>query len=200
MQQTRIKVIGNKISLNAVFNNFNISEIQKIKKASTLFCECLNSPEFEHFIKNFYWEKTFYSGFWWWKRSHFKGGHSFRLAPMTRIDVYNTIINASETLNGEVDNEIDVSVILDKRRNKRVLGYTYSNTPSQWIYNFFFRNGEVSDIAGNICHEWLHKLGFTHEYKGNPLRAFTVPYAVGYFVRDWIKEKVLNDERYTLDY
>jgi hypothetical protein len=39
-------------------------------------------------------------------------------------------------------------------------------------------------VAGNLTHEWLHKLGFDHDVASTPARPYSVPYAVGYILRD----------------
>ena len=38
-------------------------------------------------------------------------------------------------------------------------------------------------VAGNLTHEWLHKMGFTHDSAATSTRPYSVPYAVGYIVR-----------------
>ncbi len=39
-------------------------------------------------------------------------------------------------------------------------------------------------VTTNMVHEWCHKLGFKHDVQATPGRKYSVPYAVGYIVRD----------------
>ena len=53
------------------------------------------------------------------------------------------------------------------------------------------------EVADNMMHEWLHKIGFNHTVKPTPERPFSVPYAVGYIVkgiaRQMHQEKLLKN-------
>ena len=84
--------------------------------------------------------------------------------------------------------------MLFRRSKRNVLGYTYSNTKTQWVYNYFFTNGGIEDIAGNMVHEWVHKMGFGHASKNNSTRKYTVPYAVGYFVKEYVEKKLTQQQ------
>ena len=74
---------------------------------------------------------------------------------------------------------------LDKRYKKGVLGYTYPSTVKQWIYKSFFIDATYKEVSQNLTHEWMHKIGFGHPSKKTSTRKYSVPYACGYFVRDY---------------
>jgi hypothetical protein len=185
-----IELKGELINLKLRHTNFNESEARKVQEATEHFHEAINSPEFKEFMLNFSYEVQSCSGRWCWRkcsvtdRSEFKRNNG-----LSNEGVYNQLLTGEETLRPGVDREIDVDLELDRRYKRGVLGYTYSSSKSQWIYNSFFRNGEVHDVAGNIAHEWVHKMGYGHASKDNSTRKYTVPYAVGYFVRDYIRVK-----------
>lgn len=66
--------------------------------------------------------------------------------------------------------------------NGRVIGYTYPNSIWTWINKKFFDSFQLNEIAMNIAHEQMHKLGFADNCWFG--KASTVPYTVGYIVRD----------------
>ena len=142
---------------------------------------------------------------WWWKKCHtvkhsqFVDNHIMvegKEHVMSKEEIYMHLMAGEETLSedGE-DGEADIFMELDRRSSRNVLGYTYSNTTKQWIYNSFFTNGDDWDIAGNIVHEWVHKMGYGHAYKRTATRQYSVPYAVGYFVRDYVEKALTQQEK-----
>lgn len=48
------------------------------------------------------------------------------------------------------------------------------------------------EIAGNLAHEALHALKFTHTYDYNPDRKYTVPYFIGYWVEYYLSKLKLG--------
>lgn len=57
-----------------------------------------------------------------------------------------------------------------------VLGWTYPNVKTVWFNTCNFKSRNDSGIAGTICHEQLHKLGYDHKSEKDLL---SVPYSVG---------------------
>jgi hypothetical protein len=60
-----------------------------------------------------------------------------------------------------------------------VVGYTYGGSKRIWVNTKFFNSFKENSVAGNLFHEWLHKLGYTHSYASTPTRPYSVPYAIG---------------------
>lgn len=174
---------GFKVSLED--QNFDPSDVQKIRYAAEHMAKAIGSEEFKDFVRNYKYQVTYYSR--WWRRSRkvVQSGMRYNEGK-SQEDILQHLLSGAETLSPEIDREADVTLILDKKYTKGVLGYTYANTTKQWIYNWFFKSGSVKDVAGNIAHEWCHKMGYGHEYNYNSKRQHTVPYAVGYFVRDYM--------------
>lgn len=102
---------------------------------------------------------------------------------LTNAQIYNLIINGAEILSPEIDFEADITVNGYNKRTS-VVGYTYDHTETTWINFRFFNQFNYSDIAGNLFHEWLHKLGFDHR---SAREHSSVPYACGYLVRRLVK-------------
>ncbi len=69
-------------------------------------------------------------------------------------------------------------------QSNNVLGYTNQNTQTIFINRNFFSRAEIFEIAMNLTHEWCHKVGFEHDSRSTARRPFSVPYGVGYIIRD----------------
>lgn len=67
-------------------------------------------------------------------------------------------------------------------RRWSVVGYTNPGSPRIYLNRYYFNSFELADIAANLAHEWMHKLGFGHDYKPTARRPQSVPYAVGRMV------------------
>lgn len=65
-----------------------------------------------------------------------------------------------------------------------VVGYTSPSITYINVNTKFFNTYAANQVAGNLFHEWLHKLGYSHDSSATAKRPYTVPYAIGYMVRD----------------
>lgn len=101
----------------------------------------------------------------------------------TRTTVYRKILEGAETLQPTKDNEMDVEVEFYYAASSTV-GYTYPSSKRIWVNTKFFDGYTPRSVAANLFHEWLHKLGYKHDSTATPCRPYTVPYAIGYMVRD----------------
>ena len=100
---------------------------------------------------------------------------------LTNAQVYQAILNAAETLKPIKNNMMDLEVELYYAANS-VVGYTNGGTRRIWVNTKFFNSFKENSVAGNLFHEWLHKLGYTHAYASTPTRPYSIPYAVGYIM------------------
>ncbi len=62
------------------------------------------------------------------------------------------------------------------------VGYTNPKTRRIWMNTKYFRSYTSAQVAGNLTHEWLHKLGFGHALSNTKTRPYSVPYAIGYII------------------
>ncbi len=99
----------------------------------------------------------------------------------TNAQIYQTILDAAETLQPIKNNTMDLEVQLYYAANT-VVGYTNGGTRRIWVNTKFFNSFKENSVAGNLFHEWLHKLGYTHSSSSTPTRPYSVPYAVGYIM------------------
>lgn len=105
----------------------------------------------------------------------------------TNAQIYQIILNGAEALSPERNNQMDAEIEF-YHADTNVVGYTFRNTRRIWINTKFFDSYTPAGVAGNIFHEWLHKLGFEHEVSWSLDRDSSVPYALGFIMREVGKE------------
>ena len=71
---------------------------------------------------------------------------------------------------------------------RSTVGYTYADGLRIWMNTKFFDSYSPAEVAGNVFHEWTHKLGFTHASNYSLSRDSSVPYALGYLVEELGKQ------------
>ena len=102
---------------------------------------------------------------------------------LTNEEIYQLIIDGSETLQPEKNGRMDVELEL-YNNSSTTIGYTYPDTTRIWVNTKYFDRYTPVQVADNIFHEWLHKLGFDHALKYSKSRNYSVPYAIGYLVEE----------------
>lgn len=159
--------------------DFNVKTIRmsrmkerKIDHSIDILREIFSSPEFKRRIL-----------------SHkFKGRYQFsKNKGLSNAQIYRKILKGVERLHPYDNNAMDVEVELYTDHQSQVVGYTNPRTRRIWMNTKYFNRNSPSQVAANLTHEWLHKLGFDHEKVKCHDRKYSVPYAVGYIVRDLAK-------------
>jgi hypothetical protein len=101
----------------------------------------------------------------------------------TNAQIYQTILDAAESLKPVKNNTMDLGVKMYYANNS-VVGYTNPSITYINVNTKFFNSYAANQVAGNLFHEWLHKLGYGHDASATTKRPYSVPYAVGYMIRD----------------
>lgn len=154
--------------------NFSLnSDRKKISAATSLLVEIMNSKEFKDRVLNF----------------TFQGKKQFnKNQGKTNLEIYNHLMTGAEVLMPESQGIMNFDLTLYRSKNpwSKVKGYTKPDTMRIWINKKFFRESswKPADVAANMAHEWVHKMGYTHAFKFNSNRPYTVPYAIGYIIQD----------------
>lgn len=152
----------------------------KIKKAFVILEEVVNSPEFKNLILNFKWNGE----------RKFNNNNN-----MSNLEIYQKFMSGAEILSPTADHKMNYDLTLYRSWNpfSGVYGYTNPDTKRIWINKKFFRKRSYTavDVAANLCHEWVHKLGFTHTFNYNSDRPYSVPYGIGYLIEEVAKKKSL---------
>ncbi|MGE3610857.1 MAG: hypothetical protein AB7I27_14795 [Bacteriovoracaceae bacterium] len=155
-------------NVNVTFLNFNASQEDKVLLAAELIKKVVSSEEFKNAVLN-----HTYNG----KKAFASNGG------LSNAQIYKKILEGSETLNPGIDNEMDMQLEIYQEATTTI-GYTFPNTEKIWMNNKYFNQYSAKQVTVNMMHEWLHKLGFVHDYAATAARPYSVPYAIGYLVGD----------------
>jgi hypothetical protein len=184
----RITESMNNFTVDLVIEGFfTPDEELKIRQAVRHITLVVSSEEFKNYCLNFSYSQQVCTGKLWWRNcttqviNNFNWNFTPTKRNKTNLEIYNHIISGKEVLNPVIDNTANIVLRIDRRRSRGVIGYTYPNTVTQWVYSWFLTSS-YKEIAGNIFHEWCHKLGYDHAFRYAWDREFTVPYALGYYV------------------
>lgn len=158
------------MQINPRFRDFTSVQEDKMYSALERLEIILNSKEFRDRVINHTYngKKTFVDN---------KG--------LSNEEIYDVIMEGAEVLNSVVDSELDIDITLYFSNNS-VVGYTYPNSERIWVNNKFFSQNSYGKVAGNVAHEWTHKIGFGHDFNRTSSRQYSVPYAVGGIVSDLV--------------
>ena len=161
-------------TVNYVLRDFSHTQAQKMDEAIDKLVEIVNSDVFKQRVLN----------------HTYKGVLSFvDNEGLTNLEIYQKLMQGSETLNPAIDSEMDIDITLYYSNNSTV-GYTYPNSERIWVNDKFFRSNSLGRVAANIIHEWTHKLGFDHDYNRTTRRNYSVPYGIGTIVQQLIDEQI----------
>lgn len=141
----------------------------KVNEAIELLRKVFTSPEFRRRILNHR-----YNG-----RKGFANNRG-----MSNLQIYNAILAGVEKLKPTRNNAMDLELELYTDHDSKVMGYTLPRSKRIWMNTKFFNRHTPANVASNLTHEWLHKLGFDHDYKATWKRQYSVPYGIGYIVRE----------------
>lgn len=146
--------------------NFSSTQQSKILKAAELIRQVVATEEFRHAVMNFTYQgqKAFIDN----------GG-------LSNAQIYQRFLEGAEKLSPSRNNAMDVQVELYYEASMTI-GYTKPDSKKIWINTKYFNYYSAAQVAGNLTHEWVHKLGFGHDSAWNESRSSSVPYALGYLM------------------
>lgn len=154
------------LKVNIKYVNFTAEQKAKYEQAVAIVKKVVATKEFMDKVKNHK-----YGG----KITYVDNGGK------TNAQIYQHILDGNESLQKTKNNAIDVEVEL-YYANTSTVGYTYSNSKRIWVNTKYFNTYKPASVAGNLFHEWLHKLGYTHASSYSTSRDYSVPYAIGYMI------------------
>ena len=156
-----LKVVGMQIT------GFDKAGLAKMQAAFAITERVVNSIEFKDRVINF---------------KNTAGQRAFRSNKgMTNEEIYEDFMDGRETLQQNTPGEMNFFLKLYNRPWSRVIGYTSADVNLININKRFFKNYQPADVAGNLVHEWTHKLGFDHTSASEHDSA---PYAIGYIAEE----------------
>ena len=153
---------------DVTLSKFNSSGEEKIMKAISIIKKVIRSKEFRDRVIEF----------------TFNGQRAFvDNGGLSNEEIYQKILEGSEDLDPGIDHEMDLDLELYFSRRNTV-GYTKPDGLRIWMNSKFFNAYTPAEVAGNIFHEWTHKLGFEHAFYYSVSRESSVPYALGYLIEE----------------
>lgn len=166
------------LGVKARLRNFSRkSDREKLAKGIQVLKEVMNSKRFKELVYGFTW----------------RGDRTFNENNgMSNEEIYAHLMTGAENLKPEQDHIMDFDLTLYRSWNpfSKVKGYTLPDTMRIWLHKKFYRRNSWTpvDVAANLAHEWVHKMGFGHSYNYNEDRPFSVPYGIGGIVSKVAKE------------
>lgn len=138
----------------------------RITRALHMIEEVVNSEEFRAAILNMKYKigSTEYSG--------------FSQTNETPAQVLAKILDATENFTGGQKHSIDLHLEMYYERSSTV-GWTSPSDKVIHMNRYFHANYTAEETAGNLFHEWLHKIGYNHSKYNNSARPHSVPYKLG---------------------
>jgi len=155
-------------NINAKLFEFERSDEEKVEKAFEIIKKVVATEEFRNRVLNFTYQGK--------KQFVDNGGK-------TNAQIYQMLLDGREELKPEVDNEMDLELELYYSWRSTV-GYTYPDVLRIYMNTKFFDPYTPAEVAGNVFHEWIHKLGFDHASSYSVSRDSSVPYAIGYIIEE----------------
>jgi hypothetical protein len=156
--------------VQAMAVNFEAHQEEKIRKASELIRKVISSETFKRRVLNYR-----YNG----KKAFIDNDG------LTNAQIYKKILAGRELMTNLGKNHtMDLEIELYSDPDSITIGYTYPNIVRIFMNAKYFNRFLPYEVADNMMHEWLHKLGFDHSVENTPERPHSVPYAIGYIMRD----------------
>ncbi len=158
--------------------NFSPEQEIKLHQATELIKKVMALKEFKDEILNYTYkgENKFIDN----------GGYS-------NTQIYQKMLNAAEILSPSKNNILDAEIELYYNTHNTI-GYTFPNTRRIWVNTKYFDRYTPVEVAANLYHEWLHKLGFDHAVSWSDARDHSVPYAIGYLLEKYARQIYLSEQ------
>lgn len=158
-----------------VEKRFSDREYLLISKAAEALEQVVNSSEFKQRVLDF----------------SYNGKNEFyQNAGLSNLEIYNRIQRAQEI--GTFQDDYMMTLNLYRYRApfwSKVLAYHIEFESRIYLNSRYLKWASVPQLANTIMHEWLHQLGFYHDYRSTKYRPYSVPYAIGEIVEDILTNK-----------
>lgn len=155
--------------INAELFKFTKADEEKVRKAFEIIKKVVATKEFKDRVVNFTYKGE--------KQFHQNDKYS-------NEEIYQMVLDGKEKLIPVIDNRMNLELEIYTNNWTSTVGYTYPDTLRIYLNTKYFRSYTPAEVAGNLFHEWIHKVGFGHDSKNTPGRDSSVPYALGYIMRD----------------
>jgi hypothetical protein len=154
--------------------SFSTEQNQKLDQAITVLDQVLNSAEFREAVLNF---------------SHNGVPGFVNNNGLSNLEIYHQLMDAAEKfpVQHPADQVADMKLSIYFppfwKPYSRAVAFTSPSDPWLHIYNRYYNDAKISDIANTVIHEWTHKMGFDHDFNPTPDRPYSVPYGIGGIIK-----------------
>lgn len=161
-----------RVSLGTV-TGYSTTERQKLDQATDLLAKVLNSKEFRDGVLG----------------ATYAGKPGFANDERSPREIYDTIRAAKESYAPAADGEVDLNLELRSLSwfSRNVVGYGTEGGDTITTNRRFFSSFDAAEVAGHLGHEWLHKVGFEHDFNPTARRPESVPYELGELIEKLAK-------------
>jgi hypothetical protein len=159
--------------------SFTTAQTQKLNQAVTILNQVLNGPDFKDKIL----------GFTYQGKQQFVQNNN-----LTNLQIYDLIMSGAERLPKVTSADQSADMYLSiyyppwYKRFSSAVAFTYANDPKLYIYNNYYNGASLADLSETLVHEWVHKLGFDHDFNSTARRPYSVPYGVGSVINDLVTQ------------
>jgi hypothetical protein len=158
-------------------DGFSGASLEKMQRATQVLQQVVNSETFKSRVINF---------------KNTKGERAFASNKgLSNEQIFEIFMEGRETLQPDTAGVMNFYLSLYNAWWSRVIGWTNGDINTININWKFFKNFQPNEVAGNLAHEWTHKIGFDHT---SAAEHDSAPYAIGYIV-DELAAKVLQGQK-----
>lgn len=148
---------------------FTDKQLEKIKQAMCVISFVVNSEEFHRRLSGMSFTSTIDSP-----------EEIYKKISLGRED-FGSVANTFGMDHSDDDHEIDLSLRYYNSWWSKVIGYGLPHSAWVWMNWKYHASFSVPQMAGNLFHEWLHKIGYDHASARDLASA---PYAIGNLVSE----------------
>jgi hypothetical protein len=138
-------------TVKIVATNYNEDQKKKLAEAERIIAKVFNSEAYKSAVLS----------------------KKFTSTKLSAAQVYEELFEGAEALVPAKNYQMDLTVTMYYKNNKTV-GYTYPSKMTVYTNSKFHDRYTACQIAGNLVHEWTHKMGFGHSSASD---RSSVPYA-----------------------
>ncbi len=158
------------LSINLTASQFTNAQKTKIDQAILLLEKVVNSYEFKDKVLN----------------HQYQGQRKFASSELSNEAIYAKIMAGKEQLSLVEDNTLNLE-IRPYYSWRSVVAYTTKQSHLVYFNTKFLNYYSPHDVAKTLMHEWLHKIGFEHDFSATNRRPYSVPYGIGEIVKTLAK-------------
>lgn len=171
-----ILAVAQNLEVNILdFTNATEEEVSRVDRSLSLVQQVVNTQKFRETVLSMKYRA--------WGRTY----QGFSQTSLSAGEVLESILEANENFSGGSAGVIDLNLDMYYEVSSTV-GYTNQDDPYVHLNRYHHQHYSAVESAGNLFHEWLHKIGHGHSRYGTRSRPHSVPYKLGSVVAEMVAE------------